>query len=110
MVIFFRYYNSRFDNPENINLAYEREANKTYYRLSGNIMQQLANTSIMVANALYLLASNGTKPEEELTMETNLVPSILISPFFFFFSTLSFYFTFFISFDFYGFEFEKKRA
>ncbi|XP_057302420.1 nicastrin-like [Hydractinia symbiolongicarpus] len=76
-----KYYNSRFDNSENLKINLQFEQNETLStiigRIKGALVKQLKSTSEALANTLYRLASNGKAPKENITVPINITANLL---------------------------------
>jgi len=71
-----KYYNSRFDNAANLDIKLEK-TNGSFVELQSPILSKLANLSETIANAVYLLASDGQPPSEKILVPRNMSANLL---------------------------------
>lgn len=68
----FRYYNSRFDNAENLDIKVTVKDGVGTLNSRG-VTEKLIKLSETIANAIFLLASDGIKPKERIKVPANVV-------------------------------------
>ncbi|XP_047131126.1 nicastrin isoform X1 [Hydra vulgaris] len=72
-----KFYNSRFDNLDNVGLYVKSINNVSYLKIHGPLVKRLTNLSEAVANSLYLLASGGIPPKQRIVVPANLTANLL---------------------------------
>ena len=71
-----KYYNSRFDNGENLGIGIKRTLANDNKEMHGILPANITKLAESIANALYLLASNGVNPKEKIVVPKDLTEDL----------------------------------